>query len=509
MSRFLIPSLFLSSYLLLPACGGGGGGGGGGAAASISAKSTFTDDDIRHLLMRTHFGAKQSEFDAVKAQGVPAYINAMTAFPAIGSTSWEQNADLLLENASDPVGLEGGFPSEGQLARWWLSLMLNNTNPFQESVALFWHDRFATSSSVLSSSSRYWMKKHVNLLREKGTGNLRDLLVALARDWAMLKWLDGVISVKGQPNENFAREFWELFTLGVDKGYTQADILEAAEAFTGYEEKFNATTNQSYIQFNVDKHEPGAKVPLGVVLPGQSLTDDYQAIVDITLENRPVAEYVCTRIAEWFCYPNPPKSLVDALAKKLRDSNYELAPVFQTLFKSQAFYSDAAKNTLVRNPLDACVGFVRTTGLVFEIDQMDSQMNTLKQRPTQPPGVNGWPQGILWLSSQGMVDHANFFNTCITKRSFQQSLGVNLGANILPPSGPQLSGDVVDHLAHLLGVELSDAERTTCATYLDTKVNSNGTTTPSLFTAGDPQHIDERGRGLLYILVQHPSYFIK
>ena len=149
------------------------------------------------------------------------------------TTALETTAAGHLVNTTDPVGLEGQFPSQQQVARYWLHLMINNPNPFQEVLAFFWHDHFASSTINLEGSATRWMVDQVNLWRKKGNGNLRQLLLDMSRDSVMLFFLDGVLNTKSAPNENFAREFWELFTLGVDNGYTQADIVLGREGVHG------------------------------------------------------------------------------------------------------------------------------------------------------------------------------------------------------------------------------------------------------------------------------------
>src|SRR5688572_23844289 len=232
--RALARTLPVVLWLGTAACGGGGGGGlepsdpgGGGGpppgdpATSLAPKATFTDADLRHFLTRTHFGVKASELATVKQVGLPAYAAQMLQFPPVGSTAVEQAADALLVNDTDPPGLEGGFPTEGQLVRWWAYMMQRTARPFQEVVAMFWHDHFAAANVNLEPEELWWTKGHVNLWRGEGTGNLKDLCVTMARDALMLNWLDGTLNTVLAPNENFGREWWELFTLGADNGYVQ------------------------------------------------------------------------------------------------------------------------------------------------------------------------------------------------------------------------------------------------------------------------------------------------
>jgi len=409
----------------------------------------YSDDDIRHLLVRTQWGASPAAFEAARKQGVAGYVKGAVSFP--NTSAVEKDADALLVNEDDPKGLKGGFPSTAQLSRWWLRMMTRSKHPFQEVLAFFWHDHFATSSDVLSSDRRYWMKTHVNLWRKKGNGNLRDLLVEMARDWAMLQWLNGDTSTKNAPNENFAREFWELFTLGVDNGYTQEDILEAARAFTGYRERYDDEKKLRYIEFDPERHDTGDKHFFGRTIPGQSAGDDYEAVVDITLEERPVAEFICGKLFSYFCYEDPPAALIDEMAAELRARRWELKPVLKMLLTSEAFFSSKSRHGYVKSPVDFSLGFLRTTGLAVPVSTVDRSLIDQGQRPTQPPTVDGWPEGEFWLSAQGMVERANFALSCITDRSRQEEAGIDV-ADTLPPANRRSAPEVVTWLADLLRV---------------------------------------------------------
>jgi uncharacterized protein (DUF1800 family) len=469
---------------------------------SLAPKSSFTADDVGHLLSRTRFAPSPADVAAVQQMGVPSFVNQMLVMGV--DTPTEQAAMAEFE---DPA-----FPSQEEIARWWIRMMVDNPNAFQEVLGMFWHDHFAASQEILEGDQAYWMRAHVNLWRHDGAGNLRTLLGKMAADWMMLQWLDGVKSTRRAPNENFAREFWELFTLGVDNGYLQADIVQAAKCFTGYRTRFDdVTTQQRFVEFDPTRHDSTDKSILGLTVTGRTGVDgalEYQDMVDLTLDNRPSAEFFAKKIFEGFCYLDPPAEVVDALAAALRGSNYDLAPVFSMLFRSEAFYSDRSKQGLVKSPVEFALGFVRATNLQVPMDDLDDGVAAAGQRPTMPPNVNGWPGGTLWLSSQSMIERANFVRECITHRELQTQLGVDV-ASLLPPPGQRSAGEVVDALATLLRVPLSTAERDLCVTYLDTQRQSNGTVVASPFDATNPTHVDERVRGLLYVLAQHPAYHVR
>lgn len=376
---------------------------------------------------------------------------------------------------------------------------------------MHWHEHFATSQEVLGGGRSYYMIKHVDMLREKGAGDLREFLVAISRDWAMLWWLDGYISTKNNPNENFGREFFELFCLGVDSVYEQADILEAARAFTGYQDRvLDEETGLRHMLFMESRHDPDDKTVLGQLIPGQNVTDDYAAMVDITVDHGPAAEWFARSMLRGFVLEEPNEVLVDQLAQVMRDADYDLADTLRAMFQSEAFFSAKARRSLVKSPVDHALGFELSTGLRVRVNELHYALDDMGNIPTMPPTVDGWPGGEQWLSAHGMVERANLLRDAIGDSDSIAEQGVHgLDLRALLPAGTPTSTEVVDAAALLLGVTLTPAERTRLAEYLDTSRASNGMVTPDPFDAANPDHIDERIRGLFYILGQHPTYMVR
>ena len=469
------------------------------------------DDDLRHFLRRTQWGVRTSELATLRNGGLDAYLDAMLVFP--DSTAAETAANALLVNTTDPPGLEGQFPSSTQCSRWWTSIMVETPAPFQETLAFFWHDHFGVSVAAFDSSERRWIVTHAKLLRREGAGNLRTLLLDVARDPAMLRFLDGIQNTKTKPNENFAREFWELFTLGVDNGYTQADIVESARALTGYREVFDDVTGLQNIVLDLNRHDPNSKTFLGVTIPGQNVTDDFAQVVDTTLQRGKVAEFVTKKLFEYFCYEKPPQELVDTMAANLRAANWELAPFLKALFKSEAFFSIKSRRGLVKSPLEFTIGFVRSTGLktivktlnTLDVVPIDNSLANQGQRLTQPPTVDGWPSGDLWLAAQGMVERINVAHSFVDDITDQTTAGINV-ASLLPPVAERTAEAVVDTLAQLLDVQLTTQDRADMVLYLNTVRDAAGNVTSSPFDGSSQTQLDERVRGLLYALAQHPTY---
>ena len=487
----------------------------------LAPHATPSDAEIRHFLNRTHFGFSQTHYDAIVAQGFEAYVNSMTTLGATPTLETAARNAYVIDPTDDP---EGRFPSLTDLSRYWLYMMSANPNPFQEVYALKLHDHFATAVTDVGNSSRYYMLEHIRKLREDGSGNLRTFLLNLARDWAMLEWLDGVRSVKGSANENFGREWFELYCFGVDNGYTEEDIAEAARAFTGYQSQYNSTTGQRFIVFVPGRHDDTDKTVLGQTVVGQNATDDYERMVDITLGDMvpgangvPVsrcAQWIIKSLVEYFLYPDAPATVIDELADDLRTGGWNMQPVMAKMLSSRAMFSVKAKDAdFVKSPVELTMGFGRTTGLAGDpavdetvyknvVNITDAYHNLMGQRPSEPPVVDGWPVNTEWLSSQSMIDRSNALLWQLRYRAEDVAT--------LMPAGTPDAAAVVDELAIDMRLTLTPAERQSYIDYLNSNRNSDGSIdTSEPFDSTNANHIDERLRGLLYILSLHPSYSIR
>jgi hypothetical protein len=498
--------LIAAVALFAAACGDSGSG--GTTPVDISPPTPIedqlkpiehlTDQDLIHFLNRTHFGYRPADLEKIQQMGYEAYLDWMLDL----QLDPQLEAEAMSANVQD-----ADFPSAAELARWWIWLMVHNPNAFQERLALFWHDHFATSSSVLVAQSRYWFFDHINLWRTKGADVLVDMLYAMATDWTMLIWLDGYLSTNRAPNENFARELWELFTLGVDNGYTQDDIEEASRAFTGYRrilvpDRAGPGRDQFVMVFDPARHDDTAKTIFGLHLAPNG-EQEYRDVIDMTILNRPVAHFIVRKIWEEFVYEDPPFSVVHALGTRLSGSGYNLKDLLKTIFLSEAFFSPRAKEGMIKSPIEYNVGFMRTTGLKLTPTRIDNNLIANGHRPTQPPDVDGWPSGDFWLSSQGLLERTNFLTDCVRYRNEAPQAGYDVGDLMLP--GQTSDEEVVDRLAYLLQVKLTPGQRDECISYLNSDANAS-----SVFAQpwdfDDPVQREKKIRGLLWILGQHPDY---
>ncbi|RDE07868.1 DUF1800 domain-containing protein [Pelagibacterium lacus] len=283
-----------------------------------------------------------------------------------------------------------------RIAFWWLDRMVRTSRPLEEKMTLFWHGHFATSEEKLRDYRK--IKLQLDTLRRGATGNFGDLLVAVAKDPAMLVFLDAAQNVKGAPNENFGREVMELFTMGVGN-YTEDDIREAARSFTGW--------GNDDLTFVVDpeKHDAGSKTFLG--RSGNFTGED---ILRIILEQPQTAIYIASKLYRFFVREEISPQFAEELGGLLRDHDYELAPFLTTIFLSEDFYSEPSVGSHIKSPTELLVSTYRKLGLAVTpgIPDPYSVSKTLGQVLLYPPTVAGWSEGRAWITPGLLFERANF-----------------------------------------------------------------------------------------------------
>ncbi len=283
-----------------------------------------------------------------------------------------------------------------RIAYWWANRMLTTERPLEEKMALFWHGHFANNEEKVRDYRK--MKRQLALFQAKGTGNFRELLIGAAQDPAMLAFLDAGVNVKGAPNENFAREIMELFTMGVGN-YSEKDIREAARAFTGW--------NYEGVEFKqiTEKHDDGVKNVLG-----RSGTFDGVQTIDIILQQPVTAEFVAGKIYRYFVRQDLSDATKKQLAAVLRNNNYELAPLLRTIFLSKDFYSAPSMATRIKSPVELAVSTYKKLGLneVPGVPDFNDATEALGQRLFRPPTVAGWAQGRGWITPGLLLERGNF-----------------------------------------------------------------------------------------------------
>ena len=333
-----------------------------------------TRANIAHLLRRTGFGPHPGQVDALVAGGVKGAVEAVLAAPP-------------LEPAPVELGTDDDY---GALVRWWVGVLSRPDAGLHEKMVWFWHGHL-TSSIAKASPLAMW-RQH-QLLRTHALGNFRTLLQQITVDAAMLGWLDGDGSVAEAPNENYAREVMELFALGHDSGYTEADVHAGAVALSGWsvDDKTQKAT------FDADA---GPTAPVEFL--GRTVREAAE-VVDAICDHEACAPYVAATIYRWFHGVAPDAPTLGALATLFRQANLEIAPLVAAVLRDPVFFE--RRNNRARLPIEWFVAANAVLGVESPDDELDV-LEQLGQEPFSPPNVAGWPLGPRWQSASAAMARA-------------------------------------------------------------------------------------------------------
>jgi uncharacterized protein (DUF1800 family) len=359
--------------------------------------------DVARLFGRAAFGATAADLDTWTGKPYADVVDHLLDIPPLAQRPAFDDALRLALQRGDT--LDGGtriffFIEQGQ--QWWLERMRTTAYPLEERMTLFWHDHFATGPTDKGTTLGALITQN-QLLRTHSLGNFRAMCEEITLDPAMLFWLDGAFNSSIAPNENYAREFFELFTLGtIPQVYTEKDIRESAKALTGW----TVDPFSRIPFFNEGSHSQETKTVLGrTVKPGGNV--EYKQIVDVALDH-PVAPYfVAYKLVLNFAYVpktrdllRSPGPLIDRIAKRLRSTKWNLREGVRTMLLADEFrYASPAKSQqVVRQPIELVVHACKALG-VGAMDQRTTQtLVRMGQSPFVPPNVGGWPFGKDWLS---------------------------------------------------------------------------------------------------------------
>jgi uncharacterized protein (DUF1800 family) len=341
-----------------------------------------------HLLRRTGFGAGPEEIDRVVEQGLEATVEEMFAEDAAQEDEFQatlQNVAGSLMNLDDP----------GQVAAWWVHRMVRTRTPLREKLTLFWHGHFATSANKVGDGNL--MHAQIETLRQHAWGDFPDLVMAMARDPAMLVWLDGESNTKEHPNENFARELMELFTCGIGN-YTEQDVQEAARAFSGWHrDGYN-------FYFNEEAHDGGRKQFLG-----KSGRFDGTDIVAILMQQPATPRFIAGKLLRFFAAEPSPEALTEAAAV-LDGAQLNIHWFLRDLFLSKYFFSDECYRKRIASPAEYVIGTARTLGLRMPSNELRDYMGNMGQSLLYPPNVKGWDGEQKWINSATWPTRVEFAN---------------------------------------------------------------------------------------------------
>jgi uncharacterized protein (DUF1800 family) len=356
---------------------------------------------IGHLYRRAAFGATPAEVRAATQRG-----HAATMKLILDGAPTARGLDKTMEDSGELVAKRNNNIYE--LRAWWIWCMLHSAHPLNEKMTLFWHNHFVSSQDKVQRTVLMFTQN--KLLRRHAMARLRPFVLEVSKDPAMLIYLDSNSNVKGAPNENYARELMELFTLGVGN-YTEKDIREAARAFTGWH------TDGDEFSFEKSLHDDGVKTVLG-----KTGKLDGGDVVDACLAREDCAHFIVGKLYRNFISesPEPPVALLKPLAERFRKSDYDIADVVRTMLSSRLFFSAHAFRRRIKSPVEFVVGAARSTAGPLQPDDppmivpqaaLVRQLEAMGQNLFAPPNVKGWRGGQSWLNTSTVLARQNFGQT--------------------------------------------------------------------------------------------------
>lgn len=442
---------------------------------------------ISHLLRRAGFSPSAPEVDSAVAKGRNALVEEL----------------LNPESVVDDVATR--FPTSyidyerpATLSLWWLARMVNTRRPLQEKMTLFWHGHLTSALSRVGRL-RSTMIAQNEFFRAHALGTFHDIVLGVSKDPAMILWLDNDTNRKGKPNENYARELFELFTLGRDNGYTEEDIREAARAFTGWFQR------NGEFAFARNQHDAGEKTIFGQTGPW-----DGSDVVRMAVAHPSTGPFITSKLWSFFVYRDPEPSIVAELAKVYERSDYSIREVMRAILTHPAFYSERAYHALVKSPTEVVAGLFRSLEGTFFADgdarrtaqlagQLLSASASMGQVLFNPPNVGGWPGGAGWVSTTALITRYNVAS--VAARNGYPATTIDV-AGLLARHNIADPAEIVEYFAGVMvDGDLTPEQRRTLVDYLS--ANDDGS--PGRFQL-DESTVNNKVRGLIYLIATTPQY---
>lgn len=377
------------------------------------SRRKWTRQTAAHLAARAGFGPTPSQLDHLEKLKPEEAVDQLLTYPAESTRNqapewfhkktavnrWPKGMDrkafYALPGAEKaPLQKEQRNQHRMNLETsrvWWMERMVNSPHPLEEKLTLFWHGHFATS--VQKVKAPYPMLLQNLMFREQGRGAWADLILAVSKDPAMLVYLDNAKSSKRKPNENYARELMELFTLG-EGNYTEEDIRNAARAFAGW------SVNGQYWKY--EEHQ--RQVDLGrKVFMGDEGRLNGQDIISTITQQPEASDFLAERLWRFFASETPNKHARADISRSLKDSNYDLTTALRSLFTHEDFYHASVIRTQIKSPIQLAVHLVRTLNATTPPGKMMvNACQQLGQKLFEPPSVKGWDGGAAWITASNL-----------------------------------------------------------------------------------------------------------
>ena len=483
----------------------------------------WNDQTAAHLLNRAAFGGTPGEIEAARKKGLAAMVRELvdvnSAVADVPPPTWAHLRNIRAQRMEIKAAKDQGqnfqerarevrmMESENilDLRRWWLERMMTGSAPLLEKMTLFWHGHFATS--VQKVKDAYWMWLQNDTLRRNALGNFATLVKRISHDPAMMIYLDLQQSRKEHPNENWARELMELFTVGIGN-YSEQDIRESARAFTGY--RIDMTTQQ--FRFAPMQQDHGPKNFMGRT--GARNGDE---IIEILVNKPACAQFIGRKLWRFFVEDEPSPQMVDAIASSIRAHNYEVRPVLREIFSSAQFYSDRVRRMQIKSPIQYLIQTSKL--LATQLPSPIVAQNAMRQMGQilfAPPNVKGWDGGKAWISTSTLLFRYNFASYLINGDAMlpanapQHRQGADLGFRRPAQLAEQTRRDPID-INKIIPAELREKPRElvdllNARLFQVCPLEKETNAFVQYLEARKPDTGDETMRGLVHLMMSTPQF---
>jgi uncharacterized protein (DUF1800 family) len=417
------------------------------------------DPQIEHLLRRAGFGARQDELDTYRAESFTGAVTRLVNFDRIPDDVDQKIGQAGYVGVSSQAAFSPGTVITDARQRW-LFRMLHTNRPLQEKMALFWHNHFATGYTKIAGlvgapeATRYLAAKasedpgqvrgQIELFRDYALGNFRDLLIAVAKDTAMLFWLDGYTNTSLKPQENFGREVMELFTMGVGH-YTEPDVYAAARVFTGWNlaHPGNVADGSQHYEFvySASQHDTGDKTFSFPVYSDGSQTIKARAasggmqdgidFLTALAANPQTPRYIGAKLYRFFVSESGavPESFLSRVSSSYFRSQYDMRTVMQDVLLSPEFWDSSSMYARFSWPAEFLVRALKDIGWNgFSLTNALTPLSNMGQTLYDPPDVAGWDLGRSWFSTGTMLARMNFASTLAANQRFNLAIAAQPSA---------------------------------------------------------------------------------
>jgi uncharacterized protein (DUF1800 family) len=481
-----------------------------------------SDREIEHLLRRAGFGARPDELDMYGQMSVPDAVDLLVNFTDVADNvdSWIGKTGYV------NVTTRGQFAPQSNITdsrQRWLFRMVHADRPLQEKMTLFWHNHFATGYTKIAGAlgaaegARYMAAKstedpgrvrgQIEMLRENALGNFRDILVNIAKDVAMLVWLDGRTNTRAKPQENFAREIMELFTVGVGN-YTEDDVYAGARVFTGWnlQQVGSAADGSRHWEFAyvANQHETTAKTfsfPVGSngshTIPARSAAEGMQDgldLIDALAANPNTARYLATKLYRFFVSDTGPvnAAFVQRIADVYLQSRFDMKTVMREVLLSPEFWDPGAYFARYSWPVEYVVRSLKDVGWTgFSVNDALTPLSNMGQILFEPPDVSGWDAGQTWFSTGAMLARLNFAATLAANQKFSV-------ANAVKAANAHRTPEAL--LAFISDALITAPQDASVGAELSAYLRATGA------WSGSDAQIQSKAAGLVHLIAGSPEY---